>query len=93
LNVARQDEHSHSMTFRFLRPDGRGEVWLEQVAVTHFDLAGKPTRINGLATDVTERSDLKEKFPAPGNQRHWQIRQKPASCLPPAMTCDSRCKR
>jgi PAS domain S-box-containing protein len=55
LNIARLDEHPHSMTFRFLRPDGRGEVWLEQVAVTHFDLAGKPTRINGLATDVTER--------------------------------------
>jgi PAS domain S-box-containing protein len=55
LNIARLDEHPHSMTFRFLRPDGRGEVWLEQVAVTHLDLAGKPTRINGLATDVTER--------------------------------------
>ena len=41
LNVARLDERSHSMTFRFLRPDGRGEVWLEQVAVTHFDAARK----------------------------------------------------
>jgi PAS domain S-box-containing protein len=55
LNISRLDERPHSMTFRFLRPDGRGEVWLEQVAVTHFDLAGKPARINGLATDVTER--------------------------------------
>ena len=55
LNIARLDEHSHSMTFRFLRPDGRGEVWLEQVAVTHFDASGRPTRINGLTTDVTER--------------------------------------
>ena len=55
LNIARRDEGSHSMTFRFLRPDGRGEVWLEQVAVTHFDASGRPTRINGLTTDVTER--------------------------------------
>jgi len=55
LNMARPDERSHSMTFRFLRPDGRGEVWLEQVAVTHFDSGGMPVRINGLTTDVTER--------------------------------------
>jgi PAS domain S-box-containing protein len=55
LNIARLEERSHSMTFRFLRPDGRGEVWLEQVAVTHFDASGTPTRINGLTTDVTER--------------------------------------
>jgi len=53
LNMARPDEHSHSMTFRFLRPDGRGEVWLEQIAVTHFDASGMPARINGLTTDVT----------------------------------------
>ena len=34
LNAAVLSERSHSMTFRFLRPDGRGEVWLERVAVT-----------------------------------------------------------
>src|SRR5215204_1925860 len=45
LEMARPDQHSHSMTFRFLRPDGRGEVWLEQVAVTHFNASGMPTRI------------------------------------------------
>ena len=55
LNIASLDERSHSMTFRFLRPDGGGEVWLEQVAVTHFDAASRPTRINGLTTDVTAR--------------------------------------
>jgi PAS domain S-box-containing protein len=62
LNMARPDEHSHSMTFRFLRPDGRGEVWLEQVAVTHFDPSGMPTRINGLTTDVTERMRFEEEI-------------------------------
>ena len=42
------------------QPDGRGEVWLERVAVTYFDVAGKPIRINGLtarssATAATSR--------------------------------------
>ena len=60
LSTAGPDEHPRSMTFRFLRPDGRGEVWLEQVAVTHFDSKGKPTRINGLTSDVTERKRFEE---------------------------------
>lgn len=55
LGAAGPDDLSHSMTFRFLRPDGRGEVWLEQVAITHIDSAGIPVRINGLNTDITER--------------------------------------
>ena len=46
---------SHAVTFRYLRPDGNGEVWLEQVAVTQFDPAGKPARVHGLTTDVTVR--------------------------------------
>lgn len=59
---ARPNPHSHAMTFRFLRPDGRGEVWLEQVAATHFDLVGKPVRINGLTTDVTLRREAEEEI-------------------------------
>jgi PAS domain S-box-containing protein len=60
IAAAGLDERSHSMTFRFLRPDERGEVWLEQVAVTHCDSAGKPVRITGLTTDVTERRRFQE---------------------------------
>ena len=61
LNVAGPNDRSHSMTFRFLRPDGR-EVWLEQVAVTQCDPSGPPTRINGLTTDVTERKRFEEEI-------------------------------
>jgi PAS domain S-box-containing protein len=62
LNIDALDERSHSMTFRFLRPDGRGEVWLEQVAVTQVDSAGMPTRISGLTTDVTARKRFEEEI-------------------------------
>ena len=58
---ARPDQPSHSIAFRCRRPDG-GEVWLEQIAIVQFDSAGKPTRINGLTTDVTERKRFDEKL-------------------------------
>src|SRR5712672_2608805 len=54
LDGARPNQPSHSVVFRYRRPDG-GEVWLEQIAIVQFDSAGKPTRISGLTTDVTER--------------------------------------
>jgi signal transduction histidine kinase/CheY-like chemotaxis protein len=49
------DKPSHAVTFRYLRPDRAGEVWLEQIAVTQFDPTGKPARIHGLTTDITAR--------------------------------------
>ena len=55
LSAIRPDDPLHSMTFRFMRPDGRGEVWLEQVAITRVDSTGRPIRISGLTTDITER--------------------------------------
>lgn len=55
LGATGLNERSHAITFRFIRPDGRGEVWLEQVAVTRLDKAGKPLRISGLMTDITAR--------------------------------------
>ena len=61
LDGARPDQPSHSIAFRYRRPDG-GEVWLEQIAIVQFDPAGKPTRINGLATDVTERKRFDEEL-------------------------------
>jgi PAS domain S-box-containing protein len=61
LDGARPDRPSHSIAFRCRRPDG-GEVWLEQIAIAQFDSAGKPTRINGLTTDVTERKRFDEEL-------------------------------
>jgi PAS domain S-box-containing protein len=61
LDGARPDQPSHSVAFRCRRPDG-SEVWLEQIAVVQFDSAGKPTRINGLMTDVTERKSFDEEL-------------------------------
>ena len=58
---ARPDQHSHSIVFRYRRPDG-GEVWLERVAIAQFDPAGKPTRISGLMTDMTERKRFDEEL-------------------------------
>ena len=58
---ARPDQPVRSIVFRCQRPDG-GEVWLERVAIIQFDSAGKPTRVNGLMTDVTERKRFNEEL-------------------------------
>ena len=52
---------SHSVTFRYVRPNG-DQVWLEQIGITKFDSAGKPKRIDGLRTDVTERKRSEEEI-------------------------------
>lgn len=55
------NQSSHSLAFRYRRPDGR-EVWLEQITIVQFDSAGKRTRVNGLTADVTERKRLDEEL-------------------------------
>jgi PAS domain S-box-containing protein len=61
LERAGPDQPSHSLAFRYRRPDG-GEVWLEQIAIVQFDSAGKRARIDGLTADVTERKRLDEEL-------------------------------
>ena len=61
LDGARPRQPSHSVAFRCRRPDG-GEVWLEQIAIVQLDSAGKPARINGLLTDVTDRKRFEEEL-------------------------------
>jgi PAS domain S-box-containing protein len=59
---AHPDRPSHTVTFRYLRPDGDGEVWLEQIAIAQFNSAGKPTRLHGLMTDITERKRFEQEI-------------------------------
>ena len=61
LDTARPDQPSHSIAFRYRRPDG-GEVWLEQIAVVQFDPAGRPAYINGLTADITERKRFEDEL-------------------------------
>jgi PAS domain S-box-containing protein len=60
--LARPGSPSRTVAFRYLRPDGAGEVWLEQVAITQFNSVGKPTRIHGLTTDITERKRFEQEI-------------------------------
>lgn len=55
IAAIRPDAPSYSVKFRYLRPDGNGEAWLEQVAIAEFDAAGQPVRVHGLTTDISER--------------------------------------
>jgi two-component system CheB/CheR fusion protein len=53
-------EHpSYSVSFRFIRPDGR-EVWLEETGNAEFDPDGRCMRIKGLTCDITERMRAEE---------------------------------
>jgi PAS domain S-box-containing protein len=56
------DKPSYSVTFRYRRGDGDGEVWLEQVGTAQFDSDGIPVRIRGLTTDITERKRFEEEI-------------------------------
>ena len=49
-----------SISYRFLRPDGR-EIWLQETSKVEFDAARRLVRIKGLALDITERkrSDMR----------------------------------
>jgi PAS domain S-box-containing protein len=65
---ARIEAHRHrvraggladTVTFRFIRPDGR-EVWLEETARAEFDTTGRLIRIKGLTRDITRRKHAEE---------------------------------
>jgi PAS domain S-box-containing protein len=56
------DKPSYSVTFRYQRAGGDGEVWLEQVATAQFDSDGLPRRIRGLTTDITQRKQFEEEI-------------------------------
>jgi PAS domain S-box-containing protein len=51
---------SYSVTFRFIRPDGR-EVWLEETAKAEFNTSGRVVRLKGLTRDITRRKQAEER--------------------------------
>jgi len=54
------DSPCYSVTFRFIRPDGR-EVWLEETSKAEFDTAGRVVRLKGLTRDITSRRQAEER--------------------------------
>jgi two-component sensor histidine kinase len=57
---ARPNDRSHSIAFRFIRPDGQ-EVWLEETSKAEFDAAERYLRFKGLTRDITERKRAEER--------------------------------
>lgn len=53
---------AYSVTFRYQREAGDGEIWLEQVATAQFDASGSATRLRGLTTDISERKRSEEEI-------------------------------
>jgi PAS domain S-box-containing protein len=54
------DSPCYSVTFRFIRPDGR-EVWLEETSKAEFDAAGRVVHLKGLTRDITRRKHAEER--------------------------------
>jgi PAS domain S-box-containing protein len=48
-----------TVTFRFIRPDGR-EAWLEETSRAEFDTSGRLVRVKGLTRDITRRKQSEQ---------------------------------
>jgi PAS domain S-box-containing protein len=60
IDGVRVDSPSYSVTFRFVRPDGR-EVWLEETSRAEFDATGRFIRLKGLTRDITRRKQAEKR--------------------------------
>jgi PAS domain S-box-containing protein len=49
-----------TVTFRFIRPDGR-EVWLEETSRVEFDTTGRLVRVKELTRDITRRKQAEKR--------------------------------
>jgi PAS domain S-box-containing protein len=56
----RVDSPADTVTFRFIRPDGR-EAWLEKTSRAEFDATGHPIRLKGLTRDITRRKQAEKR--------------------------------
>jgi PAS domain S-box-containing protein len=54
------DSPADTVTFRFIRPDGR-EVWLEETSRTEFDTSGRAVRLKGSTRDITRRKQAEKR--------------------------------
>ena len=62
VNHGRPDQPPQAVTFRYLRAENAGEVWLEQIGVTQSDSDRKPIRVHGLMTDITVRKRFEQEI-------------------------------
>jgi PAS domain S-box-containing protein len=60
VNKVSVDSPCYSVTFRFIRVDGR-EVWLEETSKAEFDTAERVVRLKGLTRDITRRKQAEER--------------------------------
>ena len=60
VNNVRVDSQFYSVTFRFIRPDGR-DVWLEETSRAEFDNSGRFVRLKGLTRDITRRKQAEKR--------------------------------
>jgi PAS domain S-box-containing protein len=56
----RVDSPADTVTFRFIRPDGR-EAWLEKTSRAEFDTNGRLIRLKGLTRDITRRKQSEKR--------------------------------
>src|SRR5260221_291847 len=60
IEGVRIDSPCYSVTFRFIRPDGR-EAWLEETSRAEFDTTGRVVRLKGLTRDITRRKQSEKR--------------------------------
>jgi PAS domain S-box-containing protein len=60
IDGVRIDSPYYSVTFRFIRPDGR-EAWLEETSRAEFDTTGRVVRLKGLTRDITKRKQAEKR--------------------------------
>jgi PAS domain S-box-containing protein len=59
LSTLNPSNPSYSITYRFLRLDGR-EMWLRDTSKAEFDSAGRLMRVQGMGLDITEHKRAEE---------------------------------